>query len=424
MPHDDPPRNGSARNAQRSKAKRRQAEQDRVDRGNAGSSGDRSDDLFAEEMAKLGVVPLDRNGPLADQPVRARAGQKPVSRPSTESIVLKQKLADAEEARRALQQELEKRREAWAAEREAWAAEREAWAAEREVWHAERESWRDANQSWNAERSRLTNRHRELQRELAAVKRAAENRVSLRGLLVARGCADQNEVLQVVRGLLETRPDEFLDSIELASRQPVASMLDDRVALVAEGLEVDLGPHCVVVRVGPERCEISGGSDIRAEFRGFLDACRKAGLHRVTIVGGSPSYRKQLRALAEPHKELRIDLIPGNRRRERRRAESEVRASDLVVIWSATELDHSVSEVYARETVPLLRVPHRGISRMLHYVAEELSSRESAGLGPATPTGTTRNTTGAVAAKGARGQQKPKGAKARRGRKNAKKSPR
>src|SRR5690606_20156436 len=147
------------------------------------------------------------------------------------------------------------------------------------------------------------------------------------------------------------------------------------LALVAERLEVELGDELALVRVSPERCELTGGSDIRAAFQHFVAAARSAGLRTITIVGGSTAYRKELRQLAEQHAaSLRLNLVSGTQRRTRRRAEADIRTSDLVVIWGATELNHSVSAVYKGDRTSVIRVPHRGISRMLEHLAESIAT--------------------------------------------------
>ncbi len=358
------------------------------------ATDDRDESFFAQEMARQGVVPLAPGGrrqskgqPKARSGARdgvkggAKGGAK--SAPASVSTVATSALTSLEKEHRETLGALELERHNAAVEKQARAAEQKAWAGERATWAKERDALEEEAKKWQSKHAELLAERQALQRQLGEARHQAEARVPLRDVLQARGCSDMDEEAQVLQQLLELWPKELLDAIELASPQPLAAVLEDRVALVAENLDLDgieLGgaeSSCAVLRVSPERCEISGGSDIRVEFRRFVDACRKVAAERVTIVGGSPAYRKQLKTLAGPyHKELRLDLIPGNRRRERRRAESDVRSSSLVVIWGATELDHSVSDVYTQGNAPVLRVPHRGISRMLSHVAESLAKRD------------------------------------------------
>lgn len=225
----------------------------------------------------------------------------------------------------------------------------------------------------DAERRQLHEQCRRLRADLAEARQAATHHTPLQTVLEDRGLVDVNEMILALSGLLSKRPQELLDAVALADPKPLATLLEQRVALVHDDGGANLTAS-VIVRVPPDRCEITGGSDIRGAFRRLLDACQTAAeMHEITIVGGSPAYRQQLKELAEPHRAaLRLNLVSGTRRRTRRRAVADMRKSDLVVIWGATELDHSVSAVYTGEGAPILRVPHRGISRMLDQVAESV----------------------------------------------------
>lgn len=366
-------------------------------------SGDGDDVDFANEMAKEGVVPLDRGSRTGKKSRQARRSTGPTQTAGARGGTAVGKprwtrtkpeipaSVPAPTGRQTTERELDELRQALAAEREVLAAERKArdaaqraLTAERQTLETERTTSQDQRKTWDAERTALHAERKALQRQLTEARQAAETRIPLRDLLTARGCVNHQESIAVLRMLLDERPDDLLEAIVLASKRPLADLLEDRVALVAEGLDLDgfnAGSGCAVLRVPPGRCEIGGGSDIRTEFRRFLDAAHNAGMKRVTIVGGSPRYRNTLKNLAGPtQSDLRLDLVPGDRRRERHRAESDVRGSDLVVIWGATELDHSVSDVYTQNLdAPLLRVPHRGISRMLGHVAEALCKRQKRG---------------------------------------------
>lgn len=214
----------------------------------------------------------------------------------------------------------------------------------------------------------------EVERLRTRVAADEQARTSLADALLERGCADTSEMLEVLNGLLLLRPRDFLDSIELADPQALARVLNDRVAFVARGVPFDVDKSTtVVVRVPKERCEICGGSDISASFHGFVQACLDSETDRITIVGGSPAYRKQLRALAAEHDDAPdLNLVSGSKRRDSRKAKNDLRNSDLVVIWGGTILDHSVSAAYAGGPAPIVTVNHRGISGMLQQVRSVL----------------------------------------------------
>jgi hypothetical protein len=346
-------------------------------------------DSFADEMARLGVTPLSGKGqrkPRRDTPAREQARPQPgratpapparKATPADASVTLPRAAPGTVHAPAAPgvasapdPGELEALRQAAARADQAAIRADEA----QQTLGRERAEWQRERAGWQRERARFEEKNRQLRHTLAEAEKSAQRHIPLADLLRERGCASRDEATMVLRGLLSRRPDELIDAIELTASEPLARILDERVAFVARDLDVDLGPECVIVRVPAERCEITGGSDIQAGFRKFLDACRRAGVRRMTIVGGSPAYRRELDQLAAPHaRELKLNLVSGTKRRERKRAEADKRTSDIVVIWGATELDHSVSAVYTQGTGNVLTVRHRGISRMLGQVAEHL----------------------------------------------------
>src|SRR5690606_13083945 len=97
----------------------------------------------------------------------------------------------------------------------------------------------------------------------------------------------------------------------------------------------------VVEASSPEHCAICSGSASAAAVEEMVQACARAGVRRLCIVGGSPEYRHQLTALVAGRLELR--LVSGTVGRRKKQAESDVGWADVVVIWGGTELDHKVS---------------------------------------------------------------------------------
>lgn len=219
----------------------------------------------------------------------------------------------------------------------------------------------------------LTDLRRALDQATASLQSTEAARTSLADALLARGCSGNTEMIAVLNGLLLQRPREFLDSVVLADPHALAGVLTERVAFVGRGVECKADKYTVVVRVPPERCEITGGSDPKAQFHGFVQACIDKDIETITVVGGSPAYRKRLGELADAHDDApRFNLVSGTRRREKRRADSDMRASDLVVIWGGSELDHSVSDVYRGDDAWIVRVAHRGLPSMLREVRAAL----------------------------------------------------
>ena len=276
--------------------------------------------------------------------------------------------------------ELEAERDALTAARDEARAENERLASALEGAQqalAESEELRDAALETEAtNRAQIAQLEGLLSAEKASLTSTLLERQSVAQVLMDRGCADDMEMLQVLNGLLLQRPREFLEALVLAHPKELTTVLVERVAFVSRDVEFSPDANTVVVYVKKDRCEISGGSDVQASFHGFVQACLDQEVRKITIVGGSPAYRKQLKLLAAGHEDApTLNLVSGTRRREKRRAEADMRGSEAVVLWGGSELDHSVTSVYSGGSARLLRVAHRGIARMLQLVRSELRKK-------------------------------------------------
>ena len=189
-----------------------------------------------------------------------------------------------------------------------------------------------------------------------------------------RGVFGEAEVRQVWKGLDERGVlRDVLESVTVAHPEPLASWLDENVALLGDcGQCPDSGSRAIL-RVPRARCEVCGGSDIRRTGRKFVDQFLNRGFTRVTVVGGSPKYHRQLRELIKHHR-VRLRTVPGQTRRSRKQARDDIRGSDLVIVWGGTQLAHSTSDQYTSQTDEgrVVVVQHRGIAGMLEAVTSAL----------------------------------------------------
>lgn len=135
----------------------------------------------------------------------------------------------------------------------------------------------------------------------------------------------------------------------------------------------------VAVRVSASRCDVCHGSPNRRWYALMARTAVRAGKPRVMVVGGAEDSHAALRALAKDHPKLRLEIVPGDKKTTRQRARTKVRGVDVVVIWSSTQLDHAVSDVFktaadAEEQVRRVLVPDggRGIAAMSRAVVEAL----------------------------------------------------
>lgn len=234
----------------------------------------------------------------------------------------------------------------------------------------ERDEARRELEAARRERDALAKERAALQRRITATPpppAPAPPRPTLREALLERGVDDETEAGDLLLALLGRNLGELLDTLE--ARPELDERVLGRLTLVCERAECQpSAPQAVVVRVSPERCEVCGGSDIRLAFDVLLRASRRAGVTRLVIVGGSPSYHTQLKELSRGT-DLKLDLVSGHSKLGKRRARNE---AERVVIWGATILDHGTSAAYEHLGDRLIRVTHRGISGMLREVAEAL----------------------------------------------------
>ena len=195
-------------------------------------------------------------------------------------------------------------------------------------------------------------------------------------LLSRRGILGADEQATVFDGLArQGKLRTFVDQLAPTDAERLTRWLDEHTVLLGDCGDCPGADARAVLRVPRSRCEVCGGSDIRREARRFVDACLNHGTTRVTIVGGSPKYHRQLRELVQ-HRVLKLRLVPGDARRSLRQARDDLRGSDLVIIWGATVLDHATSAPYTqqRELGRLHTVQQRGITSMLGAVVDHLSS--------------------------------------------------
>jgi len=123
-------------------------------------------------------------------------------------------------------------------------------------------------------------------------------------------------------------------------------------------------------------CERCGGSNNRRAETDLLEACARASVKKLVIVGGSPAVRDELEgALGSA---LALRLVDGTERRTNDNAKADMQWGDLVLLWGASELHHKVSMHYTNITVPelkrkLVRVQQRGIAALLKAAIDHLA---------------------------------------------------
>ena len=196
--------------------------------------------------------------------------------------------------------------------------------------------------------------------------------------LAARGVTaeEQQRAVAALGATLEAR--SLLDQLVAADADAFEGFLDRRLALVCGA------PTCVpqdaaaVLVVEPARCDVCGGSDIQRAAGNFAKACAAAGVTRVRVIGGSPNYRTQLEHLFPKGEALMVLTMRGDKKVPLQRSKRHQAHDDLVIVWGATELDHSTSGAYRAEFGRVMIVAHRGIARMLELAAERITAEPGA----------------------------------------------
>ena len=245
---------------------------------------------------------------------------------------------------------------------------------------------RDRADATEAERVRVAEQRdvldaqrRGLQRQLqAATGDTPPPMPSVAEALTERGLMGEHEAGKLLSALVAVRRVGPLIHLLQATDGPsLRAFLEDRVVLHCGGEDCPIVPGRAIVQVPKPRCEVCAGSNIQRSVRRFIDACLLTGQRHVLVVGGSPKYHRQLRELVQHHR-LRLDLVPGNVRRTARQAQSDLARADVIIVWGGTLLDHSVADLYKGGRARVLRIPHRGIGRMLELAAEAIDRPASA----------------------------------------------
>lgn len=188
------------------------------------------------------------------------------------------------------------------------------------------------------------------------------------------------EVRHMARAALEeaglTRAGKQRMSNEKLGRASQA--LHDRFALHCESPECQRAAEQsgrTPVRCDPKSaCDRCGGSANKAAENALVDSCRRHGVKRIVVVGGSPAVREELEEKLAGALELR--MVDGTERRTSDRAKSDLEWADLVLVWGASELHHKVSWLYTQGPMQyrkkVVHVAKRGIAALLSEAVAHL----------------------------------------------------
>ncbi|MDE0254379.1 MAG: hypothetical protein OYG32_06255 [Rhodospirillaceae bacterium] len=127
------------------------------------------------------------------------------------------------------------------------------------------------------------------------------------------------------------------------------------------------------IPVSAAHCETCGGSDNRREVERMLAAMKCAGWTRLLVVGGSPGTRGELERLCAGQLDLRF--VTEETTPNRRTVAPLLDRSDVVAIWTSTEISHKATAVLRGPKV--LKVPRRGVAALAEAVRKRCAAADS-----------------------------------------------
>jgi len=127
--------------------------------------------------------------------------------------------------------------------------------------------------------------------------------------------------------------------------------------------------------VRKDACTACGGSNTRRAVQDALEACARAGIRKICVVGGSPAVREELQRMVGA--QIRLTLVEGTQTPSLMQARAHVRGHDLVVILGASELNHKLSNTYEAHKADghILTVSKRGVESIAEGLAHHARQR-------------------------------------------------
>ena len=133
-----------------------------------------------------------------------------------------------------------------------------------------------------------------------------------------------------------------------------------------------------LLSVGRDDCAGCQGSDDLRALRAMGDACARAGVRRIVVLGGSPTVRRRLRELDYTGVEVRF--VEGDVSRAARRADANKAWADLLIVIASSHLPHKVSLPYTQDLAirhKLITVPRRGLAALAEAISRHVATREA-----------------------------------------------
>lgn len=208
--------------------------------------------------------------------------------------------------------------------------------------------------------------------------------VSIAGFLEAEGFAT-DESRAIARAILEaqglTRPGKMrITNAKLpAAREALEGALSRSCAgCMPQALQQAGGRQ--VVEVPDAACPLCHGSDNRRAVADFVAACRKRGVERVLVVGGTATLHAHLEDLVrKAGGGISWRFVDGAEAvHTRNEATAHMLWAQLVAIWGSTPLPHKVSTLYTHHPLTskakVVTVTQRGIAGLCAQLQRAIAS--------------------------------------------------
>lgn len=157
-----------------------------------------------------------------------------------------------------------------------------------------------------------------------------------------------------------------VQAIEAAIAAHVARCCGDRecsAALQGRG-------RVVLIIADQSQCDHCHGSNTQRSIQGLIQAFSDRGITRLLVVGGSPNSHDELRALIPSA--IKLKLIAGTSRVNRKEARDHLMWSQVAAIWAPTQLDHKVSNLYKGGRTGDGHKPVHVAHRSIEFLAQAL----------------------------------------------------
>lgn len=142
----------------------------------------------------------------------------------------------------------------------------------------------------------------------------------------------------------DARCDALLDTARIDTLDPLEALAQ----VCRDGVcrKVAAADRLVPVEVIAAHCVVCRGSANRRWWHWMARCCARKTMTRVLIIGGSDDTHAAIGRLQPDTPMISVELVDGTSHQTRQRARTKVRGADLVVLWSSTQLDHKVSDLY------------------------------------------------------------------------------